>query len=119
MPFETTPFILRRSIRNSPGNTLPTGTNGTMSPTSKFQAPQTTSTVSRVAHVDDHAADAVGACDGRYLENLGHHDVAEPLPHPLDALDDEAEGVELRGQLGDRRPIRRLRRQGASATAAS
>ncbi len=58
--------------------------------------------VARAAHdlewlgtgVDDDQADPVGTLDGTNLEDSAHDDLAQALPHVLDALDDEPEVVE-------------------------
>ena len=58
--------------------------------------------VARAAHdlerlgtgVDDDQADPVGTLDRTNLEDSAHDDLAQALPHVLDALDDEPEIVE-------------------------
>ena len=70
MPFETTPFILRRPISKPPGSTAPTGASGTRSPTAKFQAPHTICS-GLAAGVDGHQPDLVGAGDGARCRGPG------------------------------------------------
>ena len=79
--------------RSSPGSTAPTGANGTRSPTEKLEAPQTISSGSPPASTTT-TADAVGPLNGGDLGDPGDDDVSEPLPHPLDLLDHQAQVVE-------------------------
>ena len=53
------------------------------------------------AGVDQDAPDLVGALDGRDLEDPADHDVGQPLPDVLDALDDQSEVVERGAQHPD------------------
>ena len=98
IPLETTPFILRLAMAKPPGSTAPTGARGTRSPTSKFQAPQTTSigavpswtTTRRI-----RSAPSMGASSSTWATTTS----AEALADPLDALDHQTQVVQDRGQV--------------------
>ena len=99
IPLEATPFILRRPMANPPGRTAPTGARGTRSPTSKFQAPHTTSTVPSPSSTTTRrilSARSIGAISSTRAT------ITSPSPSPTVSmlLDDQAEVVESRGQLG-------------------
>ena len=99
IPLETTPFILRRLISKPPGEHRPDRGEG--DDVAFVEVPGPAHHLDRLAARLDHdPADAIGAGDGADLEHTGQDDVAEALPHVLDLLDDEAEVVEGRRQVG-------------------
>jgi len=100
IPFDSTPFIRRLVIVGPSGSAVPTVARGTRSPTEKFVAPHTTSTVSPPPASTVTRWMWVGRGYGRDLEHPGNHHTVEPLAHALDAVDDQTEIVEGQSQFG-------------------